>query len=89
MVKRKKLAAVKRRPISAPRRKKAAESDLSREELVTLDSQVSQQKASEQAWQRMTALPTDEDRWSHVEEHLLSKPHESGHALRRWKYFSK
>lgn len=89
MVKRRKSAAPKKATLSAPRRRKALEPEMSREEIVTLDTQAVAQKRSEQAWLSMTSIPKEEDRWSHVEEHLLSKPHESGHALRRWKYFSK
>ncbi len=67
--------------------KKAVE--MTAEEVASLELVAARHAHSEEAWQKMTALPADEDRWSAVEEHLLAKPHEHDHSLRRWKYFSK
>ena len=62
---------------------------ISPDEVVFLENQAASQLKSERSWLSMTAPPEEEDRWGAVEDHLLAKPHESAHNLRRWKYFSK
>ncbi|UPT74031.1 MAG: hypothetical protein M0D55_19755 [Elusimicrobiota bacterium] len=52
-----------------------------------IESVVKRFEESEKAWQRMTAAPDEDDRWSGVEEHLLTR--RDGDADRRWKFFSK
>lgn len=63
--------------------------EFSPEEVVSLEQQLLRHQQSEKAWQRLTALPDGEDRWTEVEEHLLDKERQADHAERRWKYFSK
>ncbi|MHB2025582.1 MAG: hypothetical protein ACYCPQ_02910 [Elusimicrobiota bacterium] len=44
----------------------------------------------ERAWLSLAQPgPDDDDRWSIVEEHLLSRDEHRQHSFRRWKYFSK
>jgi hypothetical protein len=81
---------LKRKALKTPshrRARKAAEPELSHEEVVILDAEAAAQKKSERSWLSMTAVPAEEDRWSHVEEHLLARDHDKGE--RSWKYFSK
>lgn len=73
----------------APARRvaRAAKPELTPAEVEQFESLERRYKESELAWQRMTALPDGEDRWSTVEEHLLERRPDD--AERRWKYFSK
>jgi hypothetical protein len=73
----------------APARRvaRAAKPELTPAEVEQFESLEKRYKESEQAWQRMTALPDGDDRWSSVEEHLLDRRPDD--ADRRWKYFSK
>jgi hypothetical protein len=60
-------------------------------EVVALEVAVASQNRSERAWLSMTAAPQskEEDHWSGVEEHLLTKGMQEQDSERRWKYFSK
>lgn len=85
-------ASVSRRaPVRKPAaaKKKAPKAEFAAGEAEYLAEQLERHQASERAWQRMTAPPDGEDRWSVVEEHLLDKEHRQDHAERRWKYFAK
>jgi hypothetical protein len=87
-VNRKKARAVKAAaPAKVSRRKVGT--DWTPEEVVHLETQVENHKRSEQAWQRLTDAGDDDDRWTNVEEHLLSRDQKSAGAERRWKFFSK
>lgn len=66
--------------------KTPAQDNLSPEEVGHLESLAKRFEESEKAWQRMTAS-TEDDGWSHVEEHMLQKS--SHDSERTWKYFSK
>jgi hypothetical protein len=59
------------------------------EEVVQVEQQLARHQQSERAWQKLTAAPEGDDRWSEVEEHLVYKTQQHDHAQRRWKYFSK
>lgn len=63
--------------------------DLSPEEVASLEDQLQRHQRSEQAWQKLLAHDEDDDRWTGVEEHLLSQSQRQDHAERRWKYFAK
>jgi len=67
--------------------KKAANLELSAEEVTTLEQISQRYEQSERAWQRMTALPGGDETWNHVEEHLLTQGGQD--SERSWKYFSK
>lgn len=86
-----KAAAARRAPARKTATKtKTPKAEFSREEVEVLADQLERHQASERAWQRLAGLDeTGEDRWSAVEEHLLSKDQQSQHAERRWKYFAK
>ncbi len=73
----------------APARRvaRAAKPELTPAEVEQFETLEKRYKESEQAWQRMTAAPEGDDRWSSVEEHLLDRRPDD--ADRRWKYFSK
>mgnify|MGYP001604055395 CR=1 FL=1 len=58
-------------------------------EVGVLELQAAQQAKSESSWLSMTTPPPGEDRWSAVEENLLTKEREHDHSERRWKYFAK
>ncbi len=60
-------------------------------EVVSLEVDAARQRRSEQTWLSMTVAPQskDEDHWTGVEEHLLSKGLQEQDSERRWKYFSK
>ena len=63
---------------------------LQRKELSFLIDSLQAEENSERTWREMTSdEPDDLDIWGAVEEHLLHKPHEHNHKLRRWKYFGK
>lgn len=82
---RKPARAVSRKKISKP---KTAE--ISPREVAALETAAVRQQESERTWLKMTdSAPEDEDRWSAVEENLLSKTQERDHPERRWKYFAK
>lgn len=78
-------AAVKKSPVR--RAVRAAQPELTPAEVEHFENLEKRYKHAEQAWQRMTAPPEGEDKWSTVEEHLLDRRTED--ADRRWKYFSK
>jgi len=67
--------------------KKAASLELSPEEVTSLEQISQRYEQSERAWQLMTAIPSGDETWHQVEEHLLSRGAED--SERRWKYFSK
>lgn len=67
----------------------AKQNTMTPEEVEELESQVDSHRKTENAWFQMTEAAPEEDPYGDVEEHLLNKPHESQHAARRWKYFSK
>lgn len=75
------------RKSNAPARKKAANLELSAEEVASLEQISQRYEQSERAWQRMTALPGGDETWHQVEEHLLTQGGQD--QERRWKYFSK
>ena len=64
---------------------------ISPDEVISLEHQAAQHQKSELSWLSMTAAPPadENDRWSAVEEHLLSRSREQDHSARRWKYFAK
>ena len=83
----------------APARRKAAPSakaakalklspEISAEEAAFLDDQLRRHEQSERAWQKLAGLPEEDDRWSQVEEHLLTQSQRPD-PERRWKYFAK
>lgn len=80
-------ASVRKAPSPARRIQRAAPPELTPAEVEHFENLEKRYKQSEQAWQRMTAPPEGEDRWSSVEEHLLDRRPDD--AERRWKYFSK
>ena len=87
-VKSKKARAVKAAaPTKVARRKVGT--DWTPEEVIHFEQQAENHKKSEQAWQRLTDPGVEDDRWSTVEEHLLTKDQQSANAERRWKFFSK
>lgn len=73
------------RRTSSPKRKTRSNGFAGHEDSLTPEER------SERAWREMTAADPDdaEEAWSDVERHLLTKPHERNHQLRRWKYFGK
>ena len=71
------------------RKAKVLKPEFTPEEVATFERQLALHKQAESAWQRLAALPEGDDRWSAVEEDLLSRSQSRGHAERRWKYFSK
>ncbi len=91
---RKKTARAAAKAAPAPRKKAPVRRSLvlkpesiSADEVVQIESVVKRFEESEKAWQRMTAAPDEDDKWSSVEEHLLAR--RDGDAERRWKFFSK
>lgn len=87
-----KKRTVKKAAAATPRKaaKKPLPHHLSADEVAALESQAAAHRLSEESWLSMISPGKDDgDRWNKVEEHLLAKPHESVHNLRRWKYFSK
>ncbi|HVE11865.1 MAG TPA: hypothetical protein VNI01_00605 [Elusimicrobiota bacterium] len=85
-----KKSAAKTASKAAPRRKAAAEPEGLPTEIVSfLFDQLSSEERSEKAWSSMFSSANEEDRWDGVQEHMLDKPHESNHKLRRWKFFGK
>lgn len=89
MRKKSKNAAKAAARVKAPARRvaRAAKPELTPAEVEQFENLEKRYKESELAWQRMTALPDGDDRWSSVEEHLLDRRPDD--ADRRWKYFSK
>lgn len=85
----KKAAKASARRTKSPVRRvaKAATPELTPAEVEHFENIEKRYTHSEQAWQRMTAPPDGDDRWSSVEEHLLDRRPDD--ADRRWKYFSK
>lgn len=78
------------RTSSKPARKaKVLKPEFTPEEVATFERQLALHRQAENAWQRLTSPPEGDDRWSSVEEDLLSRSESRGHAERRWKYFSK
>lgn len=75
--------AVRRR--SAAR--KAPVEKFTKAEVAFLAEKGDAHRHSEQAWQRLSAPPEEEDRWSAVEESLLARREVD--SERGWKYFSK
>lgn len=71
------------------RKAKVLKPEFTPEEVVQVEQQLALHNASERAWQRLTAAPEGEDRWSAVEEHLVYKAQAHDHAERRWKHFAK
>jgi hypothetical protein len=71
------------------RKAKVLKPEFTPEEVATFETQLALHKQAENAWQRLTSPPDGDDRWSEVEESLLSKSESRGTAERRWKYFSK
>lgn len=69
--------------------KKAAGLAISSEEVVHLEAQALSHQRSESAWQRMTAAEDEDDGWTSVEEHLLSKSQQQDRSIFRWKHFAK
>lgn len=76
-----------RRKKSVSRRLVLKPESITPDEVVHIESMVKRFEESEKAWQRMTAAPEDDDKWSSVEEHLLTR--RDGDSDRRWKFFSK
>lgn len=91
----KKRAVRKAKTLAAPRKalktkvKLNPSEHFSKDEVIVLEQEAAQQNKSENSWLRMTAPPPGEDRWSAVEEHLLTREQEHDHSERRWKYFAK
>lgn len=89
----KKTARAAAKPAPAPRKKAPSRrlvlkpEAISPEEVTHIEAVVKRFEESERAWQRMTAAPDEDDKWSSVEEHLLTQ--REGDADRRWKFFSK
>jgi hypothetical protein len=83
----KKAAKASAKKTPARRVLRASPPELTPAEVEHFEDLEKRYKQSEQAWQRMTAAPEGEDRWSTVEEHLLDR--RTDDADRRWKYFSK
>jgi len=69
------------------RSRKTKSSELSVEEVTTLETITNRYEESERAWQRMNSVPKGDETWNQVEEQLLSR--ETSDPERRWKYFSK
>ncbi len=87
-----KKRTVRKAAIPIPRKaaKKPLPHHLSVDEVAALESQAAAHRRSEESWLSMiTPGQDDGERWNKVEEHLIAKPHESAHNMRRWKYFSK
>ena len=61
---------------------------ISREEVARLEAEVVSHQRSERAWLSMTAGEED-DGWTAVEEHMLSKSQQQDRSLFRWKHFAK
>jgi hypothetical protein len=81
--------AAARSSVKPARKAKILKPEFSPEEVTSFEQQVARHQHSESAWQRLAAAPEGDDRWTEVEEHLLSKEQQQDHAERRWKYFSK
>ncbi|MBI3551160.1 MAG: hypothetical protein HY077_01470 [Elusimicrobia bacterium] len=79
--------AVRRKAAKKP----APPSEITAEEVVSLELEAARHTRSERAWLSMTAAPrpNEEDHWSGVEEHLLNKGLQESESERRWKYFAK
>jgi len=73
----------------AARKAKVLKPEFTPEEVASFERQLALHRQAESAWQRLTSPPEGDDRWSAVEEDLLSRSESRGHAERRWKYFSK
>lgn len=71
------------------RRRKGAAADWTAEEVDLLQKSAESHKHAEQAWQKLADAGDDDDRWSAVEEHLLTRDLQQESAERRWKFFSK
>ena len=80
-------AAARRTRVGAPKttRLQLARHVISPAEVEDLESVAKRHADSERAWQRMTS-PVEEDPWTSVEEHLLSRRDDSD---RSWKFYSK
>ena len=88
--KRQSKSAVRSAAAPKPVRKaKVLKPEFTPEEVASFERQLALHKQAETAWQRLTAPPEGDDRWSDVEDTLLYKSESRGHAERRWKYFSK
>ena len=71
------------------RRRRQGASDWSPEEVDLLQKQAESHRSTEEAWQKLADGGDDDDRWSAVEENLLSRDLQQENAERRWKFFSK
>ncbi|MDE2291747.1 MAG: hypothetical protein KGL53_06660 [Elusimicrobia bacterium] len=62
---------------------------MSREDVAFLHDRIEAEERCEQLWSEMTAPAEEQDGWSGVEEHLLSKTSSREDQQRRWKFFGK
>ncbi len=75
-------------PVKKRRSTLPTDVQLSREEVARLEAEALSQKRSESAWLSMTASEED-DGWTTVEEHMLSKSQQQDRSVFRWKHFAK